>query len=495
MPRRRRFVRSFYPPDNSIEVQPLLPLKPRTTYAVVVTTALQDIHGHPMQPSADFTALIGDPPADLQPLRTRLEPVIAELASRGVGTDQLALIELFTTQATTDDLLAIRDLLDLGTFPPALPRFDDTSLPGLTTGIFAEGTAPFEDLVKSRTSPNIAQVAIGTFESNDFRLGPDGPFDPDAVSGSAAPGRNVLDFYMTIPKAPPPPTGYPVVIFAHGLYGSARDVVNVPPAIGDAPLVGIGISAIHNGLRGEPGAFFVFDNLTATREYLRQTVADLLQLKRMIVAARQAMTPPFDQIDPSHLLYFGGSLGGMLGTMFMAVEPDVGVAVLNVPGGGIATALSSSYLSAIVNPRIAYQTGIPQADPYYPLMVHRLRQVMQWAWDAGDPINYAPHVVVPGAQLPGVPPKHVLMHEGIVDTIMPNANTEALAAAMELADVKATRGCSDPAGCSGIWRYVMADYHKPPTSGHAVTGLVPQARTQAGAFLASFGTRITDASP
>ena len=66
---------------------------------------------------------------------------------------------------------------------------------------------------------------------------------------------------------------------------------------------------------------------------------------------------------------------------------------------------------------------------------------------------------------------------------------------MQLPDVKASHGCDDPAGCSGIWRYVMTEYHKPPTSGHGVTSLVPQALAQAGEFLSSFGTVINDASP
>jgi len=462
----------------------------------VVTTALQDTHGNPMQPSADFTALLAGATPDLQPLRTRLEPVIAYLGAYGIGTDQLALVDLFTTQATTDDLLAVRDRLDSGGLVPGTPVFANAPIPDLTTGIFPEGTAQFKSLVGASTSSNVAAVAVGSFDSYDFRAETDGPFDPSLISGPAVPDVNHLDFYMTIPKAPAPPNGYPIVIFGHGLYGSNRDVIaNLPPTLGDAPIMGIAISALHNGTRGEPSTFFDFGNVVATREYLRQTVADLLQLRRMITNAQQAMTPPFDRIDPEHVLYFGGSLGAILGTMFMSLEPNVGVAMLSVPGGGLATALSSSYLTGIVNPHIVAQTGIALTDPLYPRMVHRIQQIVQWTWDAGDPINYAAHVIVPGAQLPGVPAKHVLMHEGITDTILPNPNEDALAAVMQLPDVKASRGCTDAAGCSGIWRYVMLDYHKPPTAGHAVTSLIPQARAQAGEFLSSMGTVINDASP
>jgi len=486
---------TFDSSDNSVEVQPVLPLQPHTTYAVVVTNALHDTHGDPMQPSADFTVLLTGAPPALQTLRARIDPVVAHLAANGVGSDALALIELFTTEAITDDLLAIRGRLDAGGLVPGPPLFANSPIPGLTTGIFPEGSPGFQSLVGSATSPNISAVAIGSFDSYDFRTGPDGAFDPALISGPATPGVNHLDFYMTIPKTPAPPQGYPLVIYGHGLYGSGRDVVNMAQTIGDAPLMGIAISAIHNGLRGEPATFFVFDDPDSTREYLRQTVADLLQLRRMIANAHAAQTPPFDQTDPGHVLYFGGSLGAILGTMFMSLEPSVEVAMLSVPGGGLATALSSPYLTAIVTPHIVQQTGLTQADPWYPRMVHRLQQIMQWAWDAGDPINYAPYVVAAGAQLSGVPAKRVLMHEGITDTIMPNVNEDALAATFPLADLQASRGCSDPNGCSGIWRYVMSDYHKPPTGGHAVTSLIPQASAQAAEYLTSFGTMVNDASP
>ena len=135
----------------------------------------------PVQPSADFTALLAGARPELQPLRTRLDPVLEYLANHGVDTDSLALVELFTTQAIADDLLAIRDRLDSGAIVSgAAAVFDNSPIPGLTTGIFAEGTTPFQEPGQASTSPNIAAVAIGTFDSYDFRSGPDGPFDPDA---------------------------------------------------------------------------------------------------------------------------------------------------------------------------------------------------------------------------------------------------------------------------------------------------------------------------
>src|SRR3978361_1616667 len=41
-------------------------------------------------------------------------------------------------------------------------------------------------------------------------------------------------------------------------------------------------------------------------------------------------------LDASKISYFGQSFGGIYGTTFMAVEPDVHAGVVNVPGGSVA---------------------------------------------------------------------------------------------------------------------------------------------------------------
>ena len=110
-------------------------------------------------------------------------------------------------------------------------------------------------------------------------------------------------------------------------------------------------------------------------------------------------------------------------------------------------------------------------------------------------INVAPFVVDPTRRLPGVPPKLILMHEGVHDNVVPNVTTDNLALAMGLPDAKATLGCMNASGCNGIWRFVMTEYGQAPDSGHVVTVIVPQASEQARRYLLSDGTEINDASP
>jgi hypothetical protein len=181
--------------------------------------------------------------------------------------------------------------------------------------------------------------------------------------------------------------------------------------------------------------------------------------------------------------------------MYMAVEPDVQTGMLSVPGGGLLNILDSHDIGTLINPLISLPVGIAVDDPFFPQFLHGFRQTAQWAIEPADPINYAPYMIVPGTQLPGVPPKRILVHEGIVDNTIPNRTTDDLALAMHLPDLNATRGCMNPNGCSGIWRFVMTDYGKDELSGHSVTETIPQASQQAFDFLTSFGTVVDDASP
>jgi Big-like domain-containing protein len=493
-----RITASFYAPDLSIEIQPRVPLKPKTTYALLITTALTDVDGNAVRPAPEFSALLAGSGLSVEQAawRARLQPLL-DFADHtlGIRGESVVLADLFTTTATTDDLITIQQRLVSGDLVPGPPVFENSPIHGLTTGIFAEGTPQYQDLLGAATTDNVAEVAIGSFDSYDFRFRPNGGFDPSLLAQGSVPPVNHLDFYMTVPKAPPPANGYPIAIFGHGLGGSGRDVTAVPLQVGDAPVMGIAISDLQHGRRGDPLKLFVLTNISTTREYFRQTVADYMQLVRMVKNAQAAGIAPFDKVDPDHILYTGVSLGGIMGTMFMAVEPDVRVGVLSVPGGGLPNIVASHDIGQLLQPLIAFQGGVPQDSPFFPLFLHHFMQVTQWTLESADPIDYAPYIIDPERRLPGVPVKRVLVHEGIIDNTIPNRTTDDLALAMRLPDLNLSHGCMDQDGCSGIWRYVMAEYGQDELSGHGVTFNVPQARMQAGQFLASLGTLVPDEHP
>jgi hypothetical protein len=480
--------------DYAIEIGPLVPLAPKRRYVYAVTNDVRDADGNPLRaPSLLPVLLCGNPrQKPLAAWRAALEPALAFLEDEhGVACEDIAMIDVFTTQPTADDLIAIRDLFDTGVLPYADPAIEDSPVANLETGIFEEGTPQFEALVGSPTSDAIRAVAIGSFPSYEFR-GAGRVFDPDRVAGTETPPVVHLDFYVAFPKAPPPPGGYPLIVYGHGLSRSGADAITTATSYPDLPMVWAGVSAVSHGRRGNFLSFFNLANVLATRDNFRQTIADFMQFQRMI---RHTDHPLFEDIDRERIEYYGVSLGGILGTLFMGIESDVRVGVLNVPGGGLPNILAGSdFIGELINPLIALQLGIAIEDPLFPTIQHTFLQLAQWTLDPGDPISTAPYLLGPET-LPGVPPKTLLMQMGISDTIVPNNTSEDLARAMRIADVKKAKGCADDDGCSGIWRYVMTDYDQPSDCGHLISFVVEESHRQALSFLFNNGTEIEDASP
>ncbi len=480
--------------DYAIEIEPSIPLAAKTEYVYAVTNDVRDTDGNRLRATPVLTDLLCNGAGDDQALSAwlaALGPALAELEDKGVGCDDIAVIDYFVTQPTTDTLIAIRNLFDEGMLPYADPVFENSPVPNLVTGIFEEGTPEFEALVGSPTSEAISAVAVGSFPSYEFR-GAGRVFDPARVSGEIVPPVTHLDFYVAFPKAPPPPEGYPLVIYGHGLSRSGADAIGTANSYPDLPMVWAGISAVSHGRRGNFLGFFNLANVLATRDNFRQTIADFMQFERMI---RHTEHPLFADIDRNRIEYYGVSLGGIMGALYMGYESDIRVGLLNVPGAGLPNILAGSdFIGDLINPLISIQLGMSVTDPLFPIVQHLFLQLAQWTLDPGDPISTAPFLLGPET-LPGVPPKTLLMQMGITDSIVPNNTSEDLARAMRIADVKDSKGCENANGCSGIWRYVMTEYDQPSDCGHLISFVVEESHRQALNYLFTNGTEIEDGSP
>jgi pimeloyl-ACP methyl ester carboxylesterase len=247
-----------------------------------------------------------------------------------------------------------------------------------------------------------------------------------------------IPLILTLPNAASgktkPAGGWPLVIFQHGITRNRTDMFAIagtlaaqgfavvaidlplhgltstsnPFYIGNTPFAALGAHErtfdldLANNATGAPGpdgtidssgSYFInLTSLLTSRDNLRQGVADLLQL------SHAASTLP--NVDGAHVSFVGQSLGSIVGTMFLAVDPSVKTGVINVPGGGIARLLDAS---PAFGPRIhaglaaaGLQQGTPAYDAYF--------AATQTVIDAGDPINYA--FATTG--------KHLLLQEVIV---------------------------------------------------------------------------------
>jgi hypothetical protein len=399
-----------------------------------------------------------------------LEPLLDALEHAGTPRAAVALAVSFPTQRIEDDLREARLRLDERGTTLRATFVDPDPADALPIGVFAGGTGAYADFLAA--NPSVAAVARGIYASPDFRAA-DGLFDRAVLSGTAAPRLVPLDFVLTIPRGPGP---HPVVIVQHGFGGDNSFVLSIAGQLAERGLAAIGIDAVSHGRRGSP-----LDLLRAsalqTRDIFRQTIVDQLALVRAVQSGIDVTGDGVADLSADRVRYLGISLGGILGSVFIAVEPSVHAAVLNVAGGRVAFLGDNPGTRPIYQSALAEQAGLPVTDPDFEIFIQRMLTLGQQALDAADPLNFAGRWRADPP--PGFAPRRVLIQEGIGDALVSNASTEALAAAGAL---PAQTPQSDVDGVSGLWRF-------DPPGGHSIFGR-DDVREQAVEFLASGGTAI-----
>jgi pimeloyl-ACP methyl ester carboxylesterase len=297
--------------------------------------------------------------------------------------------------------------------------------------------------------------------------------------------------------------GFAVVAIDQPLHGasptSATDPCR-PFHVGATPFAQLGARErtfdvdLINNATGAPGPDGIVDpsgahminlqSLLTSRDNLRQAAADLsvlaLSIPQMDVNGNQV--PDF---DGSRIYFVGQSLGAMVGSVFMAIEPTVNVGVINVGGGGIAGLLNGS---ATFGPRIragiAAGAGLTPESPAFPGVLAQFLFAAQTVIDSADPINYA---ALMGSE-------RILLQEVIGDQVVPNqvagaplSGTEPLIAAMGLSTI--TQSTQNANGIRGAVRFTAGD-HGTLLSPAASPAATAEMQTQVGSFLASGGAAV-----
>ena len=458
------------------------PLAPKTTYACVVRRSVTG-GGQPVEPSADWLAVRdgASPNADADAI---FDPVVAALGAHGVAASDIAGMTVFTTQSTTADLVSIQ-----ATVLPGLPvpAADFTSQPGL---VF-KGAAGLANLYGASPPAHVATVATGFYGSARFQThDPDGdgpfgdlPLPPSFASCSPAGPCETTDerftrdgaghpvvidtaqipFTVVVPSGTPPPAGWPVVIQQHGL-GGQRDLV---VAFGDLDaakgFASIGIDAAQHGYRywncgpsaacpqdtrngfggtaspdgfaDDPntgflsvnlGFFQAFHNFLGVRDNFRQTYADLLSLVRLLHGHTIDMALD-TKLDDTNIFYMGHSLGGLMGSGFVPIEPDLKAALLNATGGGLTSQLFlNSSIGAGAMGQVEGILGLDPANVFDQFSF--AANFTQAIVDPADGLNSAPLLLGPAAGAP----RNVIQVEDFGDQVVPNPANEALAVAASL---------------------------------------------------------------
>jgi dienelactone hydrolase len=429
----------------------------------------------------------------------------------------------------------------------------------------------------------VGQVAFGKYVSPDYETAE--KFIPSVGTKTGTPvvqGVNEGFFNLYLPSGPRPAGGWPVAIFGHGVGGSKQGggggigggaSLAVAASLAEQGIATIAINVVGHGfgplstltVRPSAGAPLTFleggrgmdqdgDGIIANNEGIsaaaprsiirdrdgqRQTVADLMQLVRVIEVGVDADGNGAADLDPSRIYYLGQSLGGIYGTSFLAVEPSVHVGVLNVAGGlggnnrlspvfraAVGASLAARTPSLLNAPGVTSLDGVSvlgqRFDENMPLrdgvpLVVRLadgsERVIQspvintvpgampiqevierteWVSQSGNPVAYAPHIRT--TPLAGVPAKSVIYQFAKGDQIVPNPATTALLRAGDLAD-RAT-----------FYRHDLAFAENPllPTNPHgflatldipAFRAITRGAQEQIATFFATDGAAVIHPEP
>jgi hypothetical protein len=469
----------YDPTTNTVYAKPAVPLDQHAQYLFVVTDAIKDTAGAAVMADTAFTGCMRGSSSYCQ----RLANAVSNIST---APHALIAASLFTTMSATAWLEHARD--DLQFVPPLtsiVPNgtFSIANLTGLTlhqqTGSLPVTFTDFPLPVTSTLLAGVGSLTIGSFLSPNF-LGADQTIAPAPTNPALPIPSAVTQVYFNVltPASPKPPAGYPVVIVGHGL-GDSRfgGPTVIAPVLARAGFATVAINVVGHGFGPLSTVVFTDANgntttLSAggrgidlngdgiiesdegcpvlgpigfgTRDCLRQTVVDLMQLVHAIQQGIDLDDDGKSDLDASHIYYAGQSLGAMTGAIFVAMEPSVRAAALNVGGGtemdvarwSVAAHTLAVQPLALRMPSLLNQGATYDEDYVFPgqpphvttvlgaIAIQNEFERLEWLNMSGDPIAFAPHLKL--SPLPGRPPHPMLMQFAVGDMTMPNPATSDL---------------------------------------------------------------------
>lgn len=422
-----------------------VPLRPGTLYAAVVQTSVRDAAGKPLD----------------------VPPTILDLAAGRTP-------EGMSEQAASDYRAALKSLSQAAVFPHEIA--------GLAVFRTGNPTEAFSRVVKDALSRPVpepvspfapAEVFDGfcvyqtTIKMPTYQAG-EPPYNEagggwifDEAGDPVLQAEEEANFVVTLPRAPMPQKGFPVVVFSRTGAGGERPLVDrgvratsggeakepgTGPALEFAKVgfAGSSIDGPHGGLRNVSKMdeqFLVFNifNPLALRDNVRQSAVDLvlhahiLENIQIDASACPGLSTPGGgpaRFDVSIMGSFGHSMGASILPLSLSAEPRLRAAILSGAG--------SSYIENIVHKQKPLATNgfakillqYPKSKPlteFEPVL-----SLLQWAAEPSDTQVYARRILREAEE---GKVHHVMMVEGVVDRYIlpPIANATALSVGLDLA--------------------------------------------------------------
>ncbi len=526
---------------QNVVITPLKPLAASTvsgttavpsTYLVVVTNGVKDTNGDAVAPSSNYASILaadlpvlsggkmgttGDSSLDQVALFTL--PQIIDAAAAKIAPSSIAVTFSFSTgylgislaelsasaTATAQPAAPNPTIIDTGeTVSTALSSAGQTPPAAAALAELFVGTVtlPYY-LTVPKTGSNAALTdSWHNAAGGDTAISATDPtsFMPKATTNQTMP------ILVSIPNStsgcPTPGTGWPVVIFQHGITRNREDMLAVAGSFAsacmavvaiDLPLHGVtntkdplyqnqvfataasylvtgertfnmsstGAAGATSSNIDSSGAWFInLNNTITSRDNLREGAADLINLAATLPTLA-AVTPPstVNTFDGSKIFFVGHSLGGIVGTTFLGADTAgtllsgpsrIVAATLANPGGHIAQLLMDSpEFEPIIDAQLATNGIVKGSQSYYDFYSEAQAMV-----EDGDPANYAAAAALGH-------PIHMLEVVGSgttypPDQVVPNSATQVLVNAMGLSTITATT--VNPSGLHGLVQFIFGNH-------------------------------------
>ena len=525
------------PSTNVLAGEPSDFLSEATTYTVAVTNGIKDPSGHSVIAcggtcTSTFTTETATP--ELAKLRAALDSASA-YATAGITSAE---------RAASFIQNGVRDVFPAATVSE-VERGDQVA---------ADPSKPLTfSMVLNSAISGAGYYAFGSFVVPRYQTYADAVIPNVPTTRTPQPiGKQRVGFTLIVPAGVQPAGGWPVAIFGPGFTRSKYDLflaADLNAARGIATIATdpaghafgpASVAVVHQGaltttfsgfgqgadLDGD-GAITASEGVgptdhktldaagnivadtpsryatTGLRDGLIQTAVNVMAMVRMIEQGVDVLGDGTVTLQPHVLAYYGQSFGAIYGTMFMATETHVNVAVLNVGGGPIVEIARLSFFRNLLADtlRVSRPTllnGGPGLNGFTESMPLRLDPPMtnpypgassiqkyfdhsNWQARAGDPVAYAPLLRLrPRA---GSPAKHVIFQSAFGDHTVPNPTAGELYRAGQLFDLVS---------------YYRND--KTPTAGSDPHGFLldprlfgrDQGQAQVLAFISSGGASVID---
>ncbi|MDT8319452.1 MAG: hypothetical protein RQ826_02880 [Xanthomonadales bacterium] len=547
--------------NGILAIVPLVPLKEFTTYMAVLTNDIRDSRGNNATPSQTYHLakrrtpwvdasgnsvypLLPDASARaIEPLRQITQSMEFAALSAGIPLDDIVLSWTVHTQSISPTLRLLRSI--------AQPADTLIAPTGLSTA--AVGGAGRADIyIGVITLPYYLGIPGPenpiAFLTDWWKAEPGGyipPFnqfglDPTSTNLTVAnpfpvlTGTQTVPLLITVPNAnsglSKPDSGWPVVIYQHGLTRNRTDMLAIADTLAstgrvvismDQPLHGVvpdvepqlapfyientpfaplanertfDADLVDNttfapgpdGLVDGSGTHsFNLANLQVLRDNIRQAEADLsiLALSIQNMSLDGDATP---DLDPFDVAAVSNSAGSFVMNVTTAIEPIISRMYLNAAGGGIIRTIDGgAFGPSRLHPLLA-QVGLFPGTPEY----EQFLILVQTLLDPADAINWAAETA---EKIPVI--HNQVQGDGTVPNAIPGAplaGSEPLNRIMGLSGYSTTQ--VNPDGLRGVARFVQPADHE-----SLFVPVFPQVtaemQRQMATFIASGGTFVEVGNP